>query len=85
MTTPDRLMHLLGRDLRSTPAVIDVRTGTPQVEPSETPRRYSWEGAKLTEADVYRESVVLDELADLTARRDDPKAAALELFGNHRP
>lgn len=91
--TPAWLGHLR----RHTPAepkpVLDLTAARPVLEepvparlgrispPPETWPRRSWLNAELTESDVYREDVVLERLAELTNQCNDPRKAAMRMFG----
>ena len=93
--TPTRLAELLRRRTPPTaepkpdpapgPDDAPVTVPEPPTEPAQPPRitPRTWLDATLSEMDVYRESVVLDELAKLTDRLG-PREAAMRLFGGHR-
>lgn len=91
MITPDRLAHLLGRRTPTEPKP-DPAPAVPEPAPAQTIRvspppetrlPRTWVNAELTETEVHREALVLDELADLT-HRHGPQEAAMRLFGGCR-
>lgn len=87
--TPVWLAEFLGRRTPPAEPKPDPAPAVPEPVPAQTIRvsppietrlPRTWVNAELSETEVHREALVLDQLADLT-HQHGPREAAMKLFG----